>query len=374
MFSDELMQQLRTDIVKSAVENLFIKYKQANATTNKRKARVAVNKRTVAETKPPPRSTSQPANSKGCKIALKRSPSPSPARRARRSISCEPSTSDGRGRRQEDLSPLPAKRRRGSTVCEPTTSQAQIKVESAAKRPKRSMSCEATISYAHTGNASPSPAKRAKRCMSCDPKTTHARRVNFDGQSPAGTKMESDQRVTQAEIDRAQRQFNIDLLKTYVVQKYPENKLFKSLPKGPICAQCFKPGDLVECYGPCKLSRHRNCASFPCQTCNVEKCFACSKTKLNERELLTCGFKSCNKKFHPSCLKVWPSQETSKPSVVCPMHTCHACNAENDCGYNVHSESQLVKCVSCPATCHKKSSCVPAGASLLTDSLVTIFI
>lgn len=107
-----------------------------------------------------------------------------------------------------------------------------------------------------------------------------------------------------------------------------------------------------------------------CQNCDTvgidAKCFVCD----GHDELIKCKERKCNKSYHKACLKHWPHTLLAK--LQCPQHLCQTCEwkSTEPCGAYVDTESQLVKCLRCPASYHRHIACVPAGSILLSDTFM----
>lgn len=207
----------------------------------------------------------------------------------------------------------------------------------------------------------------------------------------------------------------------FIIKKYPNNFLFKDISKDVVCQHCLQPDNVLRCSGKCSGYFHRYCSvdpssntskdwyacyqarerneasinlvtgedfiapstlsgtidtNFICNNCIAEKmpnCFVCSK---DDGEIVRCDEKQCGRAYHLSCLKYWPqhkrnySANKKTRSFLCPCHVCQTCISEDPRGlsFNIENERKLMKCVLCPGTYHRISSCIPAGSELLSES------
>lgn len=107
-----------------------------------------------------------------------------------------------------------------------------------------------------------------------------------------------------------------------------------------------------------------------CQKCDTvgldAKCFVCD----GDLKLIQCKERKCEKYYHQACLESWPHTHLVK--LQCPQHVCHTCESKSDkpCGTYVDTESQLIKCLRCPASYHRHTPCIPAGSIILSDTFM----
>lgn len=181
-------------------------------------------------------------------------------------------------------------------------------------------------------------------------------------------------------------------IRSFFIKNYPSHNLFRYLPKGAVCIACSHPGNTFQC-SRCQNCYHKHCNQGAqividlnlsddennnpqtdeviCRQCIDGKalsCFVCAKST---NELIVCGAKDCNRRYHAECLAEWPQsdlREISDRQLICPCHVCQTCDSVNPKKRNVVQNRQLIKCLRCPASYHRKTSCVPAGSELITDT------
>lgn len=187
-----------------------------------------------------------------------------------------------------------------------------------------------------------------------------------------------------------------------IIKKYSSNYLFRSCAKGPVCNVCSKTENVVRCSGPCALFYHGKCAgeehlakpkirlitgegavydkqsvqAITCRNCRLvvsvtPKCYACDEEANATNTLIRCVEKQCNKYYHEKCLKYWPQGKynVNTGAYSCPYHMCQTCESDDVRSSNNHeSDRNLIKCIKCPASYHRITSCVPAGSKLLSDA------
>ncbi|KAL5282689.1 NSD1 family protein [Megaselia abdita] len=121
-----------------------------------------------------------------------------------------------------------------------------------------------------------------------------------------------------------------------------------------------------------------------CNECQLNEnhnlnCFICKKlTKLIDDapdEISKCLSSNCGKYCHKSCLRMWPQSTwitgSRQVNFVCPSHTCHTCVSDNPGGKSIQNcKTKFLKCVLCPASYHRSSTCIPAGTQLINTSSI----
>lgn len=221
------------------------------------------------------------------------------------------------------------------------------------------------------------------------------------------------QTIKKKETEEEKSKQVVENVATYSMNQYAKNVLFKTVPDEFVCRICFEPGNIALCSGICGGRYHPKCAksmerltdsdwqiyfkqhfvkklkcndpspvpvgnkcsvkSILCRECaspEIPKCFVCSK---GDGVRIRCSEKNCGKAYHLECLNYWPQHKKSyvgKGGLVCPCHTCQICISENpnSLKYNICGDRKFIKCLLCPATYHRKSSCIPAGSALLSHS------
>lgn len=153
------------------------------------------------------------------------------------------------------------------------------------------------------------------------------------------------------------------LLESYIIRKYPSNQLFIGVKKkGPVCHQCHQRKDLRD-------GNARYCTECERENNNnPEYCVVCAESG----DLVACKGKNCGKYYHQGdCLRYWPQHQINSRNsdFQCPSHVCHTCESYADCvnGHNIMPDSQLIKCLECPASFHRATACIPAGSEILSD-------
>lgn len=219
--------------------------------------------------------------------------------------------------------------------------------------------------------------------------------------------------MDKAEKERERAQEWRERIMGSIIKNYAHNPLFRGLPKGPVCRQCHKPENVLRCQGACGLDYHVECvgaipnglmAAQPkvhvtgdgvhiedivadakdippqlmlCAKCRsgaalTSKCFACNKDCDDPSDTVCCTDKMCKKFYHRSCLKYWPQAQfnvtTGAFKDKCPFHVCQTCESDDVRRRFNESDRCLIKCIQCPASYHRKTSCVPAGSHLLSDT------
>lgn len=227
-------------------------------------------------------------------------------------------------------------------------------------------------------------------------------------------KMEKEQ-LKLKRIERKQKYFY-----EYAMGKKPTNYFFRELPRDVVCQVCLKSGEVLMCK--CGGWYHQECSTkmrkddlgdwyashtkrmrnktttaiglvtgddymepsnlvdknstFECGTCLRQRkpqCLVCSK---DTDKLIQCSKKGCNFYYHVECLKYWPQHKLrhdgdTVKQLMCPHHSCHTCIADNphrNYPSNMESDKNVIKCLLCPASYHRKTNCIPAGSELLTHS------
>ncbi|KAG1681818.1 Histone-lysine N-methyltransferase NSD2 [Nymphon striatum] len=150
-----------------------------------------------------------------------------------------------------------------------------------------------------------------------------------------------------------------------------------------VCQICDKTGEnLVVCKGTCLGMFHAQCISndkeidsFTCEECSSGKhtCFIC---KEKTADTTRCNVAQCGKFYHSKCLKKYQihCKFEGARGLSCPLHYCLSCvNNELDLNICKASKAKLVRCIRCPTAYHKTESCVVAGCSLITPSLMICY-
>lgn len=200
--------------------------------------------------------------------------------------------------------------------------------------------------------------------------------------------------------------FHKDLRK-YIMTSYPKNTLFRGIRQGNICKICISVNDknyddLIKCSGVCGDYVHRKCvyglnSSFVdiseekpqpkrnsrrnsikvhvatdllCNECNTKSriCYVCKEG--NTVQLNQCNVKSCGRYYHTECLDNWSQTKfATSNEVVCPLHFCHTCVAEDpERNAETSALSKLTRCIKCLSSFHIDSCCIPAGTKILTSN------
>lgn len=251
----------------------------------------------------------------------------------------------------------------------------------------------------------------------------------FENQS-VFTVEEQPKRKNDEELIEKKRQERERLLKKreevfdkLIMKKRPANYILRDLPKEPICDICLRPGDVFVCSSGCGKYFHTLCADgnrtdrskdwykdlqkhlkresektidlvtgddfqppstlcekpkqseIGCDDCKNEQlpnCFICN---IKDEQQILCSEKQCGRAYHVSCFKYWPQNKVTytganAKSVLCPRHVCHTCISEDPKQFytNVENCKRLIRCVFCPASYHRISTCIPAGSELLSES------
>lgn len=169
----------------------------------------------------------------------------------------------------------------------------------------------------------------------------------------------------------------------YIINRYSGQRIFQHAELN--CHLCYKTGDVVQCHGQdCKLFYHMKCMAnntnnnMLCQNCDAVdigvKCFVCNGNDVTNGKLICCKSKNCRKYYHDACLKHWPNGIIDKRTLQlqCPQHVCQTCeaNSSDPYGANTDADNQLIKCLRCPASYHRHTACIPAGAIFLSDAFL----
>ncbi|KAG1675198.1 Histone-lysine N-methyltransferase NSD2 [Nymphon striatum] len=102
-------------------------------------------------------------------------------------------------------------------------------------------------------------------------------------------------------------------------------------------------------------------------------CFIC---KEKTADTTRCNVAQCGKFYHSKCLKKYQihCKFEGARGLSCPLHYCLSCvNNELDLNICKASKAKLVRCIRCPTAYHKTESCVVAGCSLITPSLMICY-
>lgn len=204
------------------------------------------------------------------------------------------------------------------------------------------------------------------------------------------------------ERDRVRQEKLRQRIDDCIIKKYSSSHLFRGCAKGPVCSVCNKADNVARCSGSCALWFHGRCAGdeqvaepkvrlitgegavydkeapqvITCQNCRAgvavqALCFACNEPADPANALIRCVEKHCNKNYHQKCLKLWPQGKFNPTSGAfsCPYHVCQTCESNDVHSNNNHeTDRHLIKCISCPASYHRISACIPAGSKLLSDA------
>jgi hypothetical protein len=176
------------------------------------------------------------------------------------------------------------------------------------------------------------------------------------------------------------------------------------LKKEYVCHICEEPGNLIQCEGPCNGTYHLSClgltvppaGAFRCDECgsgincfspydycieyigyyvhNVNlsyihhqyhfsavvgqpsnlvfakiplqislgrhTCFVCKESGNSTRR---CSVAQCGRYYHEDCIQKFPLTRMEKNSLICPLHTCATCAAENPKGTKI-SKGSISQC------------------------------
>lgn len=216
------------------------------------------------------------------------------------------------------------------------------------------------------------------------------------------TKIEAKKQKEREKDEEARNRMN-----TYNIKLYFSGHLFRRLAKGPACIVCKKTEDVFRCSGSCCNLYHASCAGvkgpnpkplsivhttgddiavkecvqennnilqeLTCMNCldnKIQPCFVCNQTG---GELIRCAEKYCGRRcgrcYHRHCLKEWPQNKfTEHGKLLCPYHVCQTCDSDDPRNRTREPDQKLIRCLECPASYHRITSCIPAGSELITDS------
>ncbi|XP_055551552.1 nuclear receptor binding SET domain protein isoform X2 [Wyeomyia smithii] len=175
--------------------------------------------------------------------------------------------------------------------------------------------------------------------------------------------------------------------------KLEKNYLMKGVPKGFVCAVCYKPNDVSKCskchnhYHPgCLADQAKTIAEFEkanesrtfiCLNCREQKphiCFVCKDgdVALQAEQKHRCMLSGCGKYYHIPCLRLFPQHKLTSTAntstLFCPYHTCHTCVSDDPRSNVTTSKGQLIRCIKCPSSYHTDAKCIPAGSQILSTA------
>ncbi|XP_071502155.1 histone-lysine N-methyltransferase NSD2-like [Diadema antillarum] len=146
--------------------------------------------------------------------------------------------------------------------------------------------------------------------------------------------------------------------------------------KENVCQVCERPGQLLLCEGGCCGAFHLDCiglqmapsGSFKCDECisGVHSCYECKQSDQNVKR---CHVPVCGKYYHESCIRQFPLTKFDHRGFTCPLHSCHACFAENPKSAK-STRGRLMRCVRCPTAYHQGETCVAAGSIVLAANSI----
>lgn len=130
---------------------------------------------------------------------------------------------------------------------------------------------------------------------------------------------------------------------------------------------------------PSTLCENLDSTALTCNNCSSNRTPSCSVCHKDDGEQVRCCERQCGQAYHLKCLKYWPQNKlnftnsksfSSKvKSIRCPRHVCHTCISDNPQALytNVENSKKLIRCVLCPGTYHRVSTCIPAGSEILSE-------
>lgn len=135
-----------------------------------------------------------------------------------------------------------------------------------------------------------------------------------------------------------------------------------------VCEFCGTREGRTQPCTKCRLVFHPECLRentlvsteepFLCLNCDSTITLRCILCQSSEGDaLLSCNVKSCSRRYHRNCLKMFHSptvkQERPPSQFTCPVHVCHTCVAELNELH--HPEKKLVRCIYCPTAYHQSN-------------------
>ncbi|XP_022664075.1 histone-lysine N-methyltransferase NSD2-like isoform X4 [Varroa jacobsoni] len=106
-----------------------------------------------------------------------------------------------------------------------------------------------------------------------------------------------------------------------------------------------------------------------CAQCISTLCCICGAERENEEPIAA---RCCSRRYHLHCVQqasLFVKLSADKKKMLgCPRDTCLSCHSIQP-GISVR-KSGFIRCVKCPATYHRRRSCVPAACTFLTADLV----
>ena len=124
--------------------------------------------------------------------------------------------------------------------------------------------------------------------------------------------------------------------------------------RSEVCEICEDQEDGQILCTACKRVYHPACVDgtdsnpllFVCHDCNSSTDPRCSFREESQGEILSCSFKTCPLRYHPSCFKAFHSPTDklaqSASPFTCPSDFCHTCVADVN---GLHLYWKLVRCI-----------------------------